>query len=95
MNGPANDYGVDPLLSGHPFVRARCARRSRSFGRISWYCRSSSRTAGCVAVASSQIPPSTFPEFDDLVRCEDALIGVLADAHEVDGLTGHAHQSPG
>jgi len=48
-----------------------------------------------VAVASSQIPPSTFPEFDDLVRCEDALIGVLADAHEVDGLTGHAHQSPG
>ena len=32
-----------------------------------------------------QFPQSAFPEFDDLVRYEDALIDVLADAHDVDG----------
>ena len=32
-----------------------------------------------------QFPQSAFPEFDDLVRYEDALIGVLADDHDVDG----------
>lgn len=32
-----------------------------------------------------QFPQSAFPEFDDLVRYEDALIDVLAGAHEVDG----------
>ncbi len=32
-----------------------------------------------------QFPQSAFPEFDDLVRYEDRLIDVLADAHDVDG----------
>lgn len=32
-----------------------------------------------------QFPQSSFPEFDDLVRYEDALIDVLADDHDVDG----------
>ena len=32
-----------------------------------------------------QFPQSAFPEFDDLVRYEDTLIEVLADAHDVDG----------
>lgn len=32
-----------------------------------------------------QLPQSAFQEFDDLVRYEDMLIDVLANAHDVDG----------
>ena len=32
-----------------------------------------------------QFPQSAFLEFDDLVRYEDRLIDLLADAHDVDG----------
>jgi hypothetical protein len=32
-----------------------------------------------------QFPQSAFPEFDDLVRYEDTLTDVLADAADVDG----------
>ena len=32
-----------------------------------------------------QFPQSAFQGFDDLVRYEDTLIDVLADAHDVDG----------
>ena len=32
-----------------------------------------------------QFPESAFSEFDDLVRYEDTLMGVLDDAHDVDG----------
>lgn len=32
-----------------------------------------------------QFPQSAFQEFDDLVRYEDTLVDVLADAHDVDG----------
>jgi hypothetical protein len=32
-----------------------------------------------------QFPQSAFPAFDDLVRYEDTLVEILADAHDVDG----------
>ena len=42
--------------------------------------------SGSRAIAPrSCVPLSAFPDFDDLVRYEDELIDVLADAHEVDG----------
>ncbi len=33
----------------------------------------------------NQLPESAFPEFDDLVQYEDALIDTLDDVHQVDG----------
>jgi hypothetical protein len=32
-----------------------------------------------------QFPQSAFPEFDELVRYEEALVEVLGDPHDVDG----------